>query len=277
MSEDSTAVAPVIERFVVSLIPRLVPVWMLAATQAAGAPNPVLVPGAATAECRSVLHIGVTACRDELVDRGRFRGVDETEVDRALAEYGKPPREAVRALLDPSDENIAAWARKQRLMVVVASYVASRLTEIQSRLEDAGGPALRMPASVLPAIGQTRVTLSLRSADPPTLQAVRSLTRVVARYPAVDARLVQIGAPPEGRVVSWLARLDTTLPIAIAPRATLDQIAPPSLAIEDVRTGSSERIDASGITAQEICDRIAALHTQVRFRTEQSTPPLGTQ
>ena len=90
-------------------------------------------------------------------------------------------------------------------------------------------------------------------------------------------RLVQIGPPPEGRVVSWLASLDTTLPIAIVPRATLDRIAPPSLVIEDTRTGASDRIDASGITAQEICDRIAAFHSQVRFRTEQPTLSLGKQ
>jgi len=277
MSGLSNFVARVIGRLVPNLIPRLIPMWMLASTQAAGAPDAVLVPGAAPAECRSALRIGVTACRDELVDRARFQAVDETDVDRTLAEYGKPPREAVRALLDPSDENIAAWARKQRLVIVVASYVASRLTEIQSRLEDAGGPAPRIPASVLPAVGQTRVTLSLRSADPPTLQAVRSLTRVVARYPALDARLVQIGPPPEGHVVSWLAHLDTTLPIAIAPRATLNEMAAPSLVIEDIRTRASERIDASGITAQEICDRIVALLAEVRFRTEQSAPPLGMQ
>jgi len=269
-----------IGRWIPSLLLSLIPVCMLgAAIQAPGASEPVLLPGAAPVECASALRIGVTACLEEPVDRGHLWSVDEADVDRTLAEYGKPPREAVRALLDPSDENIAAWARKQRLVVAVASYAASRLTEIQSRFESDGGPEPSMPISVLPAIGQMRVTLSLHSTDAPTLQAVRSLARVVARYPAVDGRLVQVGLPPEGRIVSWLARLDTTLPIAIVPRPTLRQIALPSLVIQDVRSGTSERIDASDITAQEICDRIAALHALARFRSQsrRSTTSPATQ
>jgi hypothetical protein len=47
-------------------------------------------------------------------------------------QYGKPPREAIRALLDPSDENILAMMRQQQAAVDRAEYVAWRMTQLQT-------------------------------------------------------------------------------------------------------------------------------------------------
>lgn len=57
----------------------------------------------------------------------------DTEVAAFLADYGKPPREAVRALLDPTDENIAAWMQAQQKTLAISAYVAQRLTALQER------------------------------------------------------------------------------------------------------------------------------------------------
>jgi len=62
---------------------------------------------------------------------GEPGGIDRA-IDQFLTNYGKPPRSAVRALLDPSDRNIAAMQADQVRQEIVAAYVAQRLTELQS-------------------------------------------------------------------------------------------------------------------------------------------------
>ena len=97
-----------------------------------------LAPGAHASDCASALRIGIVSCR---ATRNGAARADPTEarVEAFLQQYGKPPREAVRALLDPTDENIAAWLRVQRRTVSIAAYVAGRMTELQGHL-DRGGP-----------------------------------------------------------------------------------------------------------------------------------------
>jgi hypothetical protein len=52
----------------------------------------------------------------------------ESEVEASLAQWGKPPREAIRALLDPSDENVAALLKFQADSVARARRLAERMT-----------------------------------------------------------------------------------------------------------------------------------------------------
>ena len=55
----------------------------------------------------------------------------EAAIDEYLASFGKPPRAAVRALLDPSDENVAALLAEQRRQESRAAQVAARLTRLR--------------------------------------------------------------------------------------------------------------------------------------------------
>jgi hypothetical protein len=93
-----------------------------------------LVPGARAGDCRSALQVGIVACRamHGAVAPGA-RAATEAQVDAVLQQWGKPPREAVRALLDPTDENILAWIGSQRRTLSVARYVATRMTELQAQ------------------------------------------------------------------------------------------------------------------------------------------------
>jgi len=159
---------------------------------AIAAAAPVLVPGASLTDCRSALTIGVFACGDPSADSARPKSITEAQVTEYLAQYGKPPREAVRALLDPTDANIAAWLRKQRQVVSIASYVASRMTEMQLHLEADYPRGSSTSVSQLPAMIQVRVTLYLNSKDASSLRAVRVLQQVVAHHPSIDGRLVQL-------------------------------------------------------------------------------------
>jgi hypothetical protein len=133
----------------------------LAALAQACAAQASLVPGAPPGDCRSALRVGIVACQATDAAAAQSgpapaaaRAVSEAQVDAFLQQWGKPPREAVRALLDPSDENILAWIGSQRSTLSVARYVATRMTELQARTDDhratAAAPAVN-PAATGPA------------------------------------------------------------------------------------------------------------------------------
>lgn len=117
-------------------------------TQAADGTSSALAPGASTSDCRSALHPGPSSCRDAgtavvllagpSADSAPRRQVSEPMIDAFLSQYGKPPREAVRALLDPSDDNIRAWLRSRRHTLDNASYVAQRMTALDAQRDSAG-------------------------------------------------------------------------------------------------------------------------------------------
>src|SRR6267154_2798024 len=187
------------------------------APSVACAVHPVLLPGAMLADCRSALRIGVVSCgRLDLVVIGpEGRQPDQTgqppaqvsdaQESEFLAQYGKPPREAVRALLDPSDTNIAAWLIQQRRVVAVASYVANRITHMQKQLDADPQWHTPTPLPELAAMIQMRATLYLKPGDAHSLDAAKALQRVVARYPSVDGQLVQVGLPSTPGLSSSLA------------------------------------------------------------------------
>ena len=54
----------------------------------------------------------------------------DADVERYLAGHGRPPREVARALLDPSDANIAAMMRRLQRDQAIAAYVGQRMTEL---------------------------------------------------------------------------------------------------------------------------------------------------
>jgi len=227
----------------------------------------VLAPGALPSDCESALRVGIVICGQVTPDKDRDRSPSEAQVTEYLAEYGKPPREAVRALLEPNDANIAAWLRKQRQVISIASYVANRMTEMQSQFENGTQSLPPLPVSKESALIQMRATLYLDVTNIDSRQALKALQTVVARYPSIDGRLVQAGRSGHPFPPSSLLRLDTVLPISVLAIDALDGVTIPSLLIEDLRTGRSLRVGASGVTPQEICDQIVALR--------QAAEPIG--
>lgn len=234
--------------------------------QIGGTTYPVLIPGALSIDCGSALHVGVVTCDGSAVDSTHNQSVSDAQVTEYLAQYGKPPREAVRALLDPSDTNIAAWIRKERQLVSVAGYLASRMTELG--LSAGGERPLPGPTDDRrwPAMLQMRATVFFKSGDPISLQAVRTLQSVVNRYPSIDGRLVLVGRPTNDRLNASLANLNALLPISVAESDTMTDISLPSLLIEDLKYRISERISAADVTTNQMCDDIAALRAVAEKR-----------
>ncbi len=223
----------------------------------------VLVPGVLLIDCRSALRVGIVTCGERRTESSEAPSVSEERVTEYLAEYGKPPREAVRALLDPTDDNIAAWIRKQRQVISIATYVASRMTEMQSQFKSEGiDPPISM--SQLPAMVQMRATLFVEAETASSQHAANALHQVVGRYPSLDARVVQIEPQPERAPPNWLVKFNTLLPVSIASPTTGDNLPLPSLLLEDLRYQTRRRLSAANITAQQICDQIASLRAAVQ-------------
>jgi hypothetical protein len=108
----------------------------------------VLQAGATAPDCRSALHVGPVQCAGDPTRTDSERAAAlERAVDAYLANFGKPPREAVRALLDPSDRNIELWAQEQRRTLAIAAFAAARLTAIQ---QDSAGPPPARPRAPSP-------------------------------------------------------------------------------------------------------------------------------
>jgi hypothetical protein len=248
----------------------------IAAANCCCASQPALVLGASPASCRSALRIGVVTCDSGTNDSDEPWSVSEAQIDEYLAQYGKPPREAVRALLDPSDRNIAAWLRKQHEIIATASYVASRMTEIAAESNSLRTVDYSVPSSQFPAMMQMRATLFFKFESSPSWRAVHALQTVVDHYPSIEGRLVHVGPLPDARRSKWLAALGTVLPLSTVPGETINNLSVPSLLIEDLRYMTRQLLDATDLTAERVHEQIVALRTagQTHDRNLIITTPL---
>ncbi len=189
-------------------------------------------------------------------------GVSEADIDVFLANHGKPSREAVRALLDPTDANIAAMARRIRQDAAVASYVAGRMTSLQEI--DPGlvafNPAFN--SEDLPWLAGMRVVLHVALGCPPCEAAAVTLQRLVAESPVLDARVVVHGAATPRALTMELGRLGITLPATAAtPSSARFARSAPIAVIADTRSGR-EGVLAQFGTTQEVRNAVAAFRRQ---------------
>lgn len=184
--------------------------------------------------------------------------VTEADVDAFLAQHGKPSREAVRALLDPTDENIAAMARRIRQDAAVAAYVASRLTALQEL--DPGLIAINpaFNSQDLPWLSGMRVVLHVATGCRQCEVAAQTLQRLVAESPVLDARLVVHGAKSARAMTLALAQLGVTLhATAASPEDNRFARAVPVALVADTRHGRTGVLTQFD-TTQELRTAVAA-------------------
>ncbi len=175
----------------------------------------------------------------------------DADIDRYIASHGKPPREVARALLDPSDANIAAMMRRLQRDQAIAAYVGQRMTELAQSdpsLQAAGGSA---PAD-LPSFSGLRLVLVTRPDCAACDRGAQALQQLVAAYPTLDARVAVAGARDAQQIVQEMARSGVTLPTTAAPDALLARIgrAPPWLLVADVRQQREGLLSADADAAQ---------------------------
>lgn len=188
--------------------------------------------------------------------------VSEADIDVFLTHYGKPSREAVRALLDPTDANIAAMARRIRQDAAVASYVAGRMTSLQEI--DPGLVAINpaFNSQDLPWLAGMRVVLHVAQGCLPCEAAAIALQRLVAESPVLDARVVVHGTATPQAMTLELGRLGITLPATAAqPASARFAKSVPIAAIADMRRGTEGVLTRFG-TTQDIRNAVAAFRRQ---------------
>lgn len=160
----------------------------------------------------------------------------DQEVDAFVANHGKPSREAARALLDPTDDNIAAMLRRLQRDQAIAAYVGQRMTEMQQADPTLAAPSNAVPMD-LPAFSGIRLLLITQPQCERCDRAAQALQRLVAMYPTLDARIGVAGLRDARALIQEMARTGVTLPTSAAEETLLQRVrlVPPFLIVADVR------------------------------------------
>ncbi len=191
-------------------------------------------------------------------------GVSEAEVDAFLANYGKPPREAVRALLNPSDENIRALEAKHQRDEVVRSYMAERWTRIKAESGVTGALHGREVYTVLPHFMGMRFTLYVTPDCGSCARAVESIKRLVQSYPVANAQ-VAVVSEQEERVLpaalGWQLALPTVWLTPQEARAHgVTHV--PAMDVRDTRTRRMQRLVGKVPEPNALRDLVVMMRTK---------------
>lgn len=201
-------------------------------------PCPPRAPRSATTNSKSPADSATSPTRAaEPASTVRERDAGEPEVDSFIANHGKPSREAARAMLEPTDENIAAMMRRLQRDQAIAAYVGQRMTELQqSDPTLATSPTSAVPVD-LPSFTAVRLLLVTQPECSRCDRAAQALQRLVSIYPTLDARIVVAGVREPRQIVHEMARTGVTLPTSPADDVLIQRIrrSPPYLLVADVR------------------------------------------
>jgi hypothetical protein len=185
-------------------------------------------------------------------------GVSETDIDAYLAAYGKPPREAVRALLNPTDENILAMHHAQQRQLVTGVYVAERAAALQQAAMR--NTSTRELYTVLPHFLGMQLTLYVAPRCEACTHAVASLKQVLDTFPHARARL-RVLAQRDDEVIAALQAWQVPIAaqrLTLAQAATLALFQLPTLDIVDTRSSRRQRL-LGDFTLQKVRETVLAL------------------
>lgn len=178
-------------------------------------------------------------------------GVSEKDIDDHLASWGKPSRQAIRAVLNPTDENIIEMRRKNQADLAMSSYIANRASQIDSstsaiKVESLGG-------TEAPALNRMKVILYAPLKCGTCDQMFSALQALAVQAPMLDASIAVTSPASEKDIIVELARLGLTLPVRTSQSNELARLAkkPPFLHIVDAKNQLEGTIPASA-TADEI-------------------------
>ena len=175
-------------------------------------------------------------------------GVSDKDVDDHLATWGKPSREAVRAVLNPTDENISSMRRKNQADLAMSAYIANRASQI-----DASSSALKVESlsgSEAPALNKMKVVLYSALKCATCDRMVAALQTLAVQAPMLDASIAVTSPSSEKEIIIELARLGLTLPVRPAQPSELSRLgkSAPFLHVTDAKNQVEGTIAASATT-----------------------------
>jgi hypothetical protein len=252
--------------------------------------NDALAPGADLSDCRSALRPGPTSCNDidgpqavaaadGMMGRTGTRQTPglEDRVDAYLASYGKPPREAVRALLDPSEENIRAYLRKQDETLAVAAYVAARMTALQQEQRlPVAGTGTGSPGDPV-SFQQIRVWLVTEPRDAEAQEALLALRNLARQMPLLQAGVQLVGSLAPAQLREEIAQIDPVLSVGLLAPGAVDREVLPYVHIEDLRSRRSVSVGARSLTAEQLARDIATLRNEPNRLAASAAAPIDVE
>lgn len=246
--------------------------------------------GAQSVDCLSALQVGLHGCAGDANAPNSTasaagqraplpaQAAIESQIDAYLASYGKPPREAVRALLNPSDDNIRAFLAQQEKTLSIAGYVAARMTALKQ--ESSAVSSSSGLSRDEPGLSQMRVRLHQRPQDTSTRETVQALANLARLMPGLQAGVALAGPVSAVQLNDALGRIDPVLAVLPEPLTDADAQRLPFLRIEDLQSGAVVQGDAHGLGVDQLRAAVLALrHSSAAGRATPDPvyPPGGSQ
>lgn len=253
---------------------RLLVPFLVAITSPTGFAAKFLDPGADISDCWSALRPGPSACATRGIPSTAAHLEDEfsrtessvspegsyameAKVDAYLASYGKPPREAVRALLDPTEENIRAYLQAQQQTLSIAAYVAARMSALRSMDQGLGAP--QISPSEIALLSQMRVTLFQSAGETRSEKAIQAMRFLAQRVPSLQTTVQLVGGFTSHDLSETLAHLGAFLGVGLAASGRVDPDRLPLLQLEDLRSHARLQVDPSSVSPASLRDALLAL------------------
>lgn len=233
-----------------------------------------LVPGADASACDSVLRPGPSGCEglvgaSELATDAQAAAVATTpaarlerQVSEFLADYGKPPRAAVRALLDPTDGHIRAMLRAQEASLAAAAYVAARMSELQASERGASAATASLRPAESAALAQLRITVVQEPRDPDAADALAAVRALAALAPGVQARAEIAGDADAAALRAETLRLGAPFDVVPADPQSVATEVLPYVRIDDLRARRSLIVAGRGLDNRRLLRAILDLRNE---------------
>lgn len=171
----------------------------------------------------------------------------EAEIEEYRKNYGKPPAEAIRAMLNPTDENIQALVEYNQRREALARYMSQRMTEIQARAQQAD--RTEPEKSGLTAIDVTGIKIRYYFAINCTYCAAQTpmLQSLSSAYPQLDIEGIESSGANSFQVIEYARKTGATFAMRRAQPGEIRQLSitgTPTLFVQDKTAANSvQRLD----------------------------------
>lgn len=178
-----------------------------------------LTPGVIGQKCGSFLSPGaLQACKKKEEDKkaeaentphGKAKTL-HTRLKEFYQHYGKPPKAAAKALLDPTPQNIDAWALEEVRNQDNAAMVAAELTAAEKRIEEKAEavPVQELEQAKIPTMysDDMKVTLWSRTGQCPGCTAMtHEIQALAVENPSMIVQEKLVGAQSLSDAINYAA------------------------------------------------------------------------
>ncbi|MBU2734563.1 hypothetical protein HAQ00_02235 [Acidithiobacillus caldus ATCC 51756] len=200
---------------------------LLMPTLAAAQEGSFLTPGQIGPSCGSFLTPGaLRACKKKLAEKKAEQKIQQRPQAQSLSarlkafyqHYGKPPVAAAKALLDPTPQNIKAWALEEVRSQDNAAMVAAELTAEEKRIERKAEavPTAELEAAKIPTIyaDDMKVILWSRTNDcPECLAMTHTLQALAVENPSMIVQEELVGEDSLADAINFAAHSGLDFPV----------------------------------------------------------------